>query len=78
MKKFLLSWKPDAIFFIDSEIWPNFIMECKKRNIPLLLINARFSDKSFQYWGYAKKSLNYLLGSFKFIFPQNTKTHNWF
>ena len=53
-------------------------MECKNKNIPLLLINARFSDKSFQYWGHAKKSLIYLLGSFKFIIPQNTKTYNFY
>ena len=77
-KRFLNRLNIELAIFVESEIWPNFIMECKKRNIPLLLINARFSDKSFQYWGYAKKSLNYLLGSFKFILPQNTKTHNWF
>ncbi len=76
-KRFLNRLNIELAIFVESEIWPNFIMECKKRNIPLLLINTRFSDKSFHYWGYAKKSLIYLLDSFKFITSQNTKTHNW-
>ena len=77
-KRFLNSLNIKLAIFVESEIWPNFILECKNRNIPLFLINARFSDKSFKYWGYAKKSLIYLLGSFKFIIPQNKKTYNFF
>jgi len=77
-KRFLNSLNVQLAIFVESEIWPNFILECKNRNIPLLLINARFSDKSFQYWSYAKKSLIYLLDSFKFIITQNKKTYNFF
>ena len=76
--RFLNSLNIQLAIFVESEIWPNIILECKKRNISLLLINARFSDKSFQYWDYAKKSLIYLLDSFKFIIPQNKKTYNFF
>ena len=76
--RFLNNLNIQLAIFVESEIWPNFILECKNRNIPLFLINARFSDKSFKYWGYAKKSLIYLLGSFKFIIPQNKKTYNFF
>ena len=35
MKKFLELWKPDFIFFVDSEIWPNLILSAKKKKIPL-------------------------------------------
>ena len=77
-KRFLNRLNIELAIFVESEIWPNFIIECKKRNIPLFLINARFSDKSFKFWGYARRSLYYLLGSFEFIIPQNTKTYNWF
>ena len=37
--KFLESWSPDLILFVDSEIWPNFLFEIKKRSIPLILLN---------------------------------------
>ena len=35
---------------MDSEIWPNFLYKIKEKNIPLLLINARLTKKSFNKW----------------------------
>ena len=31
VNNFLKSWKPDIVSFVDSEIWPNFIFEIKKK-----------------------------------------------
>jgi len=57
--KFLNHWKPDLCIFIDSEIWPNLILNINKKKIPLLLINARITKKSFVRWkliiNFAKK-----------------------
>ena len=50
VKKFLNYWKPTTACFIDSEIWPNMISELKKRNIPILLLNGRMTEKSFKKW----------------------------
>ena len=50
VKKFLNYWKPTTACFIDSEIWPNMILELKKRNIPILLLNGRMTEKSFKKW----------------------------
>ena len=47
VKKFMNDISPNFAIFIDSEIWPNFIFEIKKRNIPLILLNARISKKTF-------------------------------
>ena len=59
VEKFLNHWSPNISIFIDSEIWPNLIMKIKEKNIPLLLINARITKKSFKRWnllkGFAKK-----------------------
>ena len=49
-REFLNTWSPSLILFIDSEIWPNFIVEIKKKNIPLLLLNARITKKTFLRW----------------------------
>jgi 3-deoxy-D-manno-octulosonic-acid transferase len=38
---------PDAIVLFETEIWPNFIWEAKRRRIPLFLANARLSDRSY-------------------------------
>jgi 3-deoxy-D-manno-octulosonic-acid transferase len=49
-KKFLEYWKPSMATFIDSEIWPNMITNIKKKNIPLILLNGRITDKSYKRW----------------------------
>ena len=35
IKKFISAWVPDKIFLVDSEIWPNLIINAKKFKIPI-------------------------------------------
>jgi len=49
-KNFLDTWKPDLVCFVDSEIWPNFLFKIKEYKIPLVLINARITKKTFNRW----------------------------
>src|SRR5437016_1472452 len=39
--------RPRAIVLVEAEIWPNFIWGARKRAIPLFLVNARLSERSF-------------------------------
>lgn len=50
MNRFLDYWRPDLVLVAESEIWPNTIIEIKRRSIPLLLLNARMSERSFRRW----------------------------
>ena len=50
VNKFLKHWSPNLSIFIDSEIWPNLITEIKKNDIPLVLVNARITKKTFLRW----------------------------
>ena len=43
--KFLNHWKPSMAFFIESEIWPCMFKNLNKKNIPLILLNARITKK---------------------------------
>ncbi len=52
VKGFLKHFKPDLGMLMETELWFNLIADCKLQNIPLLLINARLSEKSAR--GYAK------------------------
>lgn len=38
---------PAAVLVMETELWPNFLRECKKREIPVALVNGRISRKSF-------------------------------
>ena len=50
--KFLRYWKPSKVAFIDSEIWPNTILKLNKMKIPIILLNARITKKSFTRWNF--------------------------
>ncbi len=72
--RFLSNWNINQAIFVESEIWPNLILECKQKKIPLLLINARLTKKSFNRWKLFRESIKYLLNSFEFTIPQNKAT----
>ncbi len=47
---FLNYWEPKIAIFVDSEIWPNMYEKINSKKIPLILINARITSKSFKRW----------------------------
>lgn len=44
--------RPSAVCLVETEIWPNFIAACRRRQISVAMINGRLSDRSFR--GYAR------------------------
>jgi 3-deoxy-D-manno-octulosonic-acid transferase len=75
-KKFLDYWKPSLAIFIESEIWPNMIINIKKKSIPLILLNARITKKSFKRW----KKISFSSEMFKIFnlcLPQNFETQKY-
>lgn len=48
--RFLDHWRPDLAIWVESEFWPQLIVRARKRGIPMLLVNARLSAKSFNGW----------------------------
>ena len=74
IKKFLLLWKPDAIFLVDSEIWPNLILNASKYKIPLAIINARLTSKSFNKWIKFSRSAKKIFGLFDLCLASNFET----
>ncbi len=73
---FLRLWKPDKILFVDSEIWPNLILKIKKYNIPVALINARLTFKSFNRWMMFPATSKKIFGIFNLFLCSNIETKN--
>ena len=48
--RFLKYWKPNLAIFIESEIWPSMFKQIYKKKIPLLLLNARLTKKTYNNW----------------------------
>ncbi|WP_029351365.1 3-deoxy-D-manno-octulosonic acid transferase [Bosea sp. 117] len=61
LRRFLKHWRPDLVLLVESELWPNLIMEVNARGTPLMLVNARMSPRSFAKWLRLKRSVAALL-----------------
>ena len=61
----------DKVILFESEFWPNIIIETRKRNIPMVLINGRISAKSFARWKWAPGLIKNLLQSFTLCLGQS-------
>ena len=71
IKKFLQTWKPSKVFFVENEIFPNVINILYKSKIPIYLINARISQHSFQMWKLVRFFIKAVLKKYSCIFTIN-------
>ena len=55
VKRFIDHWRPSIALFIDSEIWPNMLVNLSTQKIPTVLINARITKKSYKRWNKIRK-----------------------
>ena len=73
-KKFLNYWKPSVAIFLESEIWPSMFTNLKKNNIPLILLNARITKKTFLRWLKIKRFSQSIFNLISIAYPQNNET----
>ena len=59
--RFLDHWRPDLALFVESDLWPNMIIEASGRGVPMILVNGRLSENSFRRWRRLPKSIANLL-----------------
>ncbi len=52
MRRFVRHFRPKIGIVMETELWPNLVFACRELNVPLLLVNARLSEKSAR--GYAR------------------------
>jgi len=77
IKKFIKLWKPDVIFLVDSEIWPNLMLEVHQFKIPIALLNARLTSKSFKRWMFFPKVAKKIFSIFDLCLCSNNETKNF-
>lgn len=70
-ERFLEGWRPDAAAFVESELWPNLIAAARRRGVPLALVNARLSPRSFRRWRLARGLARRLLSAFTLVLAQS-------
>src|SRR5262245_31820249 len=71
VRRFLEHWKPDLAIFVESEIWPNLLLETNALAIPLVLVNGRMSFRSFRRWRDRPGLSQPLFSAFNLVLAQN-------
>ncbi len=72
--RFYAHWAPDMAIIIESELWPNMIMGARAHDVPMILTNARLSEKSTKGWNRASQSIRHLLSSFDLVLAQDARS----
>jgi 3-deoxy-D-manno-octulosonic-acid transferase len=71
VRRFLDHWRPDLALWAESEFWPNMITEIAARNIKMVLINGRVSQRSFASWRKFDGLIKALLSCFDLCLGQS-------
>ncbi len=70
--RFLDHWRPDLALFVESDLWPNLIVTCADREIPMILVNGRVSERSFKRWRFLPRAIAALLTRFDLCLAQSS------
>lgn len=64
MRRFLDHWRPDLALLVESDLWPNMMIEAARRRVPMILVNGRLSENSYRRWRNLPGTIGYLLRRF--------------
>tara|TARA_B100001250_G_scaffold182965_1_gene157473 strand:- start:4834 stop:6069 length:1236 start_codon:yes stop_codon:yes gene_type:complete len=76
-KIFINYWKPKLAIFVDSEIWPNMYKNLNKNKIPIILLNARITKKTFKRWKYFPIFSKNIFNKITLALPQNKESSKY-
>ena len=70
---FIAHWRPELVLFVESELWPTTLSALRDRGIPLVLVNARLSERSFRGWQRFGMVAHALVGRLSLCLAQSTQ-----
>lgn len=71
VNRFLNHWKPSCLITIENEVYPTRNVKCAKLGIPIIFVNARMSEKSFNTWAKNPKLAQKVFGCINYCFAQD-------
>jgi 3-deoxy-D-manno-octulosonic-acid transferase len=71
MCRFMKHLKPSVMAIMETEIWPNLLVEAHNKDVPVVFINARMSEKSVQYYKFIKPLMAKILSNSRVLAISN-------
>ena len=72
--RFLKYWQPKLAIFVDSEIWPNMFKNLEINQVPIIILNARITKKTFNKWQIFPKFAEEVFSKISLALPSNFET----
>jgi 3-deoxy-D-manno-octulosonic-acid transferase len=69
--RFLDHWRPNAALWVESELWPNLVLETQAHHVPMVLLNGRMSARSFARWHRFPGLISRMLSGFTLVTAQD-------
>ncbi len=71
--RFLDHWRPALALFVESDLWPNLVLACADRAVPMILVNGRLSEPLGRLrWRLLPRSIATLLARFDLCLAQSS------
>ncbi|RKP59094.1 lipid IV(A) 3-deoxy-D-manno-octulosonic acid transferase [Pararobbsia silviterrae] len=71
VRRFLRAWRPTLGIVMETEVWPTLIDECRRGGVPLVLVNARMSQRSFRRADRFGRAAREVFGGFTRVLAQS-------
>ncbi|MPW17445.1 3-deoxy-D-manno-octulosonic acid transferase [Paraburkholderia sp. CNPSo 3157] len=71
VRRFLKAWRPSVGLVMETEVWPTLIDECRRADVPLVLTNARMSERSYRRAGKFGNATRGVFGGFARVLAQS-------
>ncbi|SAL73347.1 lipid IV(A) 3-deoxy-D-manno-octulosonic acid transferase [Caballeronia telluris] len=71
VRRFLRAWRPTLGIVMETEVWPTLIDECKRADMPLVLANARMSERSYRRAAKFGRATREVFGGFARVLAQS-------
>ncbi len=73
VRRFLKHWQPTLAIWVESEFWPNLLVETAKTGCPMVLVNGRVSNDSFEKWMRYHDLAIKMISSFHIVMAQTPR-----
>ena len=74
VRRYLRVLQPKLLVLMESELWPNLILECTRAGVPMAVVNARVSDRSFPRYIRLRRLWRPLLEKISLFLAQSEET----